>query len=60
MQLRNKMVLLEETGLYGFPFHICRSDGTTHSKTGRLVTLLYLKVPYSLEQQDSIMQSTEK
>jgi hypothetical protein len=33
------MALLEKTGLYGVPFHICRDDGTTHSKTGRLVTL---------------------
>jgi hypothetical protein len=39
MQLQNKMALLEETGLYGVLFHICWDDRTTHSKTGRLVTL---------------------
>jgi hypothetical protein len=35
------MALLEKTGLYGVPYHICRDDRTMHSKTGRLVILLY-------------------
>jgi hypothetical protein len=38
------MTLLEKkTGLYGVPFHICRDDGTTHLKTGCLVTLVYIQ-----------------
>jgi hypothetical protein len=52
MQPRKKMSI-GKTGLYSVPFHICRGDGATHSKTGRLVTLSYAE-------QKTMMQALHK
>jgi hypothetical protein len=41
MQLLNKMALLIKMGLFDVPLHLCQDKGTSHSKTGCLITLRY-------------------